>query len=270
MYNTITFTVIPSVKSFQELKSLISSFALTDLKKTKTVKDQLCQFVKSGYLFSFTFLFDKKNKLFPDTNQQTYLVNIEQTIQMLKKWIINTPERKEYYSSIIKRVNILKQEVKRSSFNLNLFNNISLTQFLAAYLTFILTKETSIKPEIIGWFSDRDKMTTSYNGIIYDYYNINYHFMCQQDSIDDSSVKVALAMPTEGEKVLWYDEVIRVADYLAGALAERNYESKKNNKYDKIWEDAISDNLNLSLIKLNYDQEENAYSARRVIITKKK
>lgn len=256
LYNSFTFTVFPYIIDFNQLKEFIKNFAPKDLKKTKYINEKFYKFIKSGFCFNFAFVINKnKEHIMFGIGKHNYIKTLDLLVGNLERWIKNTPKQEKYYKNLIKKVEKFKQEVSRKNSNLTLYGNIFLTGFLAAYISYLLTKECKIKPEIIGWFSDRDNITTYKNlGLIGDLYSIMFHDLCDTYNIDKKSIKITYADTNPDEQPLWYDEMLRSADYLSGALAGKNYNNKYD-KYDELFKKAIINNKFLSIIHLKKEAD---------------
>ncbi|RJR08374.1 hypothetical protein C4588_05895 [Candidatus Parcubacteria bacterium] len=270
LYNAFTFTLIPYIINFDELKEIIKEFAPKDLKEIKSIHSNFHKFIKNGFCFNFTFIIHKdKEHIMYNVEKDIYIDSFNGLIKDLKLWIKNTPTQKDYYKEIIKKINICKKDLTRTNFNKTLYSNIMFTNFLAAYISYLITKKCKVKPEIIGWFSDRDNMTTYKNlGLIFDLYYLNFHNLCAKYKVDNSYIKIAFGDCNPGEKFMWYDEMLRFSDYLSGALAGRNYISATPDKYDELFEQSIANNKFISIIYIN--KENNGVSAARVKVTLKK
>jgi hypothetical protein len=90
----------------------------------------------------------------------------------------------------------------------------------------------------IGWFSDRDKLTTWCDGVLWDYAMENVLGIADQLGIRLEATQFPIAVPdpsTPAKDPLWYDELIRIADYFAGSLAAFD---KATNVVpsDKLWD----------------------------------
>jgi len=87
-------------------------------------------------------------------------------------------------------------------------------------IAYLITKWAG--PRIIGWFSDRDDVSTSYDKIANDLFAINHSAICQQRGVPCWSVQLRVGDPrpdSRNRKQSWYDALIRIPDYLAGTLA---------------------------------------------------
>lgn len=250
LYSAMTFTLVPYIDHFEELKKVLKEIAPNDLKKTKLIDKRFCSFLKSGYVFNFSFIFEKgENHFFCKLSREEFIKAADELIKMYQKWIITTPINTDYFNRVITKVKKLKQEMQRKTFNVTLFQNIWIVQLLVSYIMMIVTRESSLEPEIIGWFSDRDKIVHAYDEIIIDLANATYHNICELENVGDRECrKIVYPSKSQDSKALWFDEFIRIPDYLSGALAGRNYENKLKDKYDILFEEGIAENPFISTI----------------------
>lgn len=181
MYDAITFTIVPYVDDFNELKQYIKNLAPKDLKKTKEINPEFCEFIKSGYTFSISVILNKNNKKFLPLKAENVIKEIEILQNIFKTWIVNTPSNEEYYKTVLNKLKKLRQEAERPSFNLKLFKRLGLIQLLVAYIMALITKECDYKIDNMGWFSDRDSLTTWMEGLINDLAFVCYDGICKTE-----------------------------------------------------------------------------------------
>lgn len=262
-----TFTVLPYYDYLDKIQKEIFDNAPTDIKKTRTIKDTFIKYHRSGLIFHFSFIFGKKsNHILKILSKNDIITGLEQTISMLERWKINTPSNRDYFDLTINKLNLLKGEANRKSFNLKLMKNIMVISMITAYIAYLLCKVTNI--EIIGWFSDRDKMIDAYNGISTDLFHMNHHGLCERDNIDSRNVKLLMAKPSTEDKKLWYDELNKLPDFISGTLADWDISKNDVSKYKFIsmLEGCIADNSNITILKLLYDS--NLLVCKRVCVYK--
>lgn len=250
-YDSMTFTLIPYVLTLEEIQALINKIAPTDLKKTQSIDERFTIFLKSGLTFSFSFRFQKgKKNFFLKADMPQYIEDMGLLKDQYQKWIITTPQNKIYYETVIKKINKLKQEMKRPNFNKKLFQNIIIVQMLVAYIMVTLKKETDCNIEIISWLSDRDKIVDSYDSIAYDMAYSSFHELCTRMDLNTQTITERfLISSTDGSSNrLWFDEMLRIPDLITGATAGRNYSPENKDKYDIIFEEVFAANDYLSII----------------------
>lgn len=197
-------------------------------------------------------------------------------IDMLKLWKKNNPER-EHYNDYISKFQKLLQDSKSNSFNINLYMRTFFTSTIAAYIIHEIEKYSGAKT--LGWGTDRDAMLSSNNEILYDLFMIQYNGFSKNDDqwIDNEECSLNILKPYQtGEN--WYDELIRLPDFCAGALSTLYLDDSwyKNTKISlsenqiKKAKDVIKCiNTHCINIILKFDQENNTnnkYEAARMNI----
>jgi len=99
---------------------------------------------------------------------------------------------------------------------------------LAAFCAIILAQERRI--EFVGWFPDRDKITTSYERIADHMFSIDFSAFCHKHNIDQRQIKTGIGLPEPdpaNPKQSWYDELVRIPEFLAGPLARWDYKKHR-------------------------------------------
>jgi len=125
-------------------------------------------------------------------------------------------------------------------------STMKIATVLAAFCAVVLAQERKI--ETVAWFPDRDNITTSYERIAEIMFELNSSAFCQRHNIDASAIKTIIGHPepdAANPKQSWYDELVRIPDFVAGPLARWRY--KKNlatdrQKYLEILQGAVADN----------------------------
>lgn len=227
--DVITFSLIPYILEFEKYSSVLKKLAPNDLKSVRKVNSEFIDFLEDAPIFTISVVLDRKRKMHND--EVGYLSKrFEMMIAQLEKWCVTTPEGKEYYAELIKKISVLREEVRKKGANLKIFRDIDILSSLAAYLMFEITNLTKI--ETIGWFSDRDSLL-SYKAskiktpIIFDIVHHLYFLFCSSANIETKN-KLVLGVPeSDKDGNVWYDSFNRVPDLFAGALADYDI---KNNK----------------------------------------
>lgn len=233
--DAVTFSLFPHWAHIEKMTSHISAIAPSDLKNVGSVGDSFISFLKEGKAFSITLILDRERRMFSD-EKFYHLSRFESQIGMLEYWCKSTPKGKDRYQATIKQLNKVKQLVNSNSLNLRLLRDIEIVGSLAAYL---LTEiSVKAKPEKIAWLSDRDSMLTFKKKVIgdfmFDQVSYLYHTLCSNSEIDPSNRLVLIKPETSGK--LFYDSLIRVPDYMAGTMADYDFEKQISShaKFDKI------------------------------------
>lgn len=103
--DVVCFTLIPYVVDFEELCDNIQALANVDIKKTRKVRDEFVEFLKSFPLINFSFILNDKKKIF-GKDHDAVKKSLKATYTEIKKkyseWSKNQPEQREDYKQIIK------------------------------------------------------------------------------------------------------------------------------------------------------------------------
>lgn len=264
-----SFTIVPYDVGIDYEAQYIKKIAPNDIKNTTKVNELFVRHLKSKRLFHINFIFVDLAGLTENLELfgTKYVVkSIEHTIEIIRGWLKNQPEGKEKFNQLLKKLKSLKSEASRKTFNLDLYRKIIIVSFLAAYIAYLLTKEA--EAEIVAWFSDRDKITEAYKGIAFDYFDLNHHGLCERDNLKSTKTQLGIGAPVNDDTGnLWYDDLNRMPDYLAGALA--SWDLKNNTishiKYTSILRECFANSQSNSIIKV--DIKSNGYSCVRLSIS---
>jgi hypothetical protein len=253
-----TFTLFPCNAEIQDLKAKIVKFVPKDFKKTKTVKPKLHEFLRSGETFTICLLTPKKYNVAGDI--RAVRLSLDETLKVMRNWH-NADAQKE----VIKAFERLKERAKANNFKTQLISTMMIATVMAAFCAIILAQERKI--EIVGWFPDRDNITTSYERIADQMFAVNFSAFCQKHNIDERSIKTAIGLPgpdAANPKQTWYDELVRIPDFVAGPLAGWDYKKSLvtgRQKYVEILQGAVADNPYLITLLLT-DTAEGTYVHR--------
>jgi hypothetical protein len=93
-----------------------------------------------------------------------------------------------------------------------LMSTTMIATVLAAFCAIVLAQERDI--EIVGWFPDRDNITTSHERIAEYMYGVNFSAFCQRHDIDERPIKLLIGRPepdAANPRQDWYDELVRIS-----------------------------------------------------------
>lgn len=128
---------------------------------------------------------------------------------------------------------------------------------LFCFVTLLLARERTV--EIVGWLPDRDKMTTWCEGVIFDLgienlIGVAEHFNI---TIPADGPLIALPTPDATHDAMWFDELIRLPDYVAGILAAWDFETNEipgdKDKYRVMAQEFAASAENIMVFKVRYD-----------------
>lgn len=159
----------------------------------------------------------------------------------------------------IRRLKRLQQESLAKAFNVRLLSDMYLLAYFYCFVSLTLAKETEV--EILGWFSDRDSMTTWVDGVIWDIATETLHGLAGSldVKVPHNSPLVALPDPEAGSNPMWFDEFIRLPDYIAGILAAWNLDTNEipvdKEKYGTLARTLMPDAKNMALFRIRHEQQ---------------
>lgn len=265
--DVVTFSIFPYISDYFLIENHIKAIAKTDIKKTKIVQNQFIQFLKEYPLINFSFILNDRKKLFGDTSEkrkESVLQHLNWTKELYKTWIENEPKKEEYYKKTIKILDACIREVTNGK-KINIYIDIFLISFLGAYVTYIILNEVK-EIEVFGWFSDRDKIFDIGNGIVINFFQNNLHGLLTEEK---RSYQFASSMSNSNFDI-FYDQFIKVPDYIAGTLADYNMEKNliSKDKFDRILTDFMGDNTHNNFV-FRIFKENNQFNCGKIIINKK-
>lgn len=233
-------TLFPYDTDLEVLKAEIARLVPKDFKKTKTIAPKLHEFFQSGATFTICLLTPKKYKIAGDID--AIRRGLDQTLSMMRDW-----HDAENQSQVRKAFEQLREQANANNFSAQLMSTMMIATVLAAFCAIILAQERKI--EIVGWFPDRDNITTAYDRVAHHMFGVNFSAFCQRRGIADwRSIKTVVGLPEPDPakpNQSWYDELVRVPDFLAGPLAAWNFKDNLvtgRQKYVDILKHAVADN----------------------------
>lgn len=269
--DVFSFTIMPYDDLFDNLTKEICSLTKKDIKKKQCIEPEFITYLKNRRLFHINFIINERKgitRLKDLDDEQVVSAMLDNTDLMLDKWIINTPSNADYFCEIKKKMSAVKNEMQKKAPNYKIFRDTILLSLLAGYICYLLVKEA--KPEIVSWFSDRDKMVDVYGRVAYENFGMNYHGLCEQNGIPSEISKICVGIPTTNDAGgLWYDEMIRIPDHFAGTLADWDIDNNLNSKdkFITMIEGVIADNNFCVIIESSF--EVNCYSSKRIVTESK-
>lgn len=247
--NAYAYTFFPYNAEIQYIKSKVKTLVPKDFKKTKIVTSAFKKFLQSGETFTICLLTPKNFKVARDIH--AVRLSLDENLKNMLNW-------QDAYKQkpLIDEFERFKERAKANSFNAQLISTMMIATVLAAFCTVILAQERKI--EFVGWFPDRDKITTSYDRIAHHMYNVNVSAFCQRHNIDHRQIKIGIGLPEPdpvNPKQSWYDELVRIPDFFAGPLARCDYRKNlvpRRQKYSDLLQGAVADNPYLVVLLLSH------------------
>lgn len=249
--NAFVFTLHPYDDWFLNSESSITNALSRDLKAARAVPPGGLSLLRHPHRLHVCFVTAKDLRLFADSAVLAEVTNVRAYIAA---WAYHFRERERDPRDIAK-VEALLQKSKANRFNLSLFKALYLTHFFFAYVTLALCRDSS--PEIIGWFSDRDSMTSWCDGVLWPLTGETLHGLAEEHAINTRTTRYSIGVPGvhASYKRMWYDHLTRIPDYIAGTLAawdfQNNHLPGHHPKFVQMARDVMADNANVIVFKLS-------------------
>lgn len=263
--DVIAFSLMPYIVDISSLQKAIRKHLPKDIKNTQIISQNALSFLKNiPFIFNIAFIIDGKHNIFGHSKQDRKKV-MQEAIDITLLYFA-THGNKE----CLTKLNRLRQKMKAKSFNCNLYENIYLTAILSAYVGLIFTRLKGMSKYC--WFPDRDAMSEYCDRLLDTMHTCNYAHFLENNNIDYKKVKDSfICYKGEGDSSLWYDDLIKLPDYIAGTLASWNIKenSVHKDKHLQMLEKVCADNPRLFIVRIRIDDDGSLQSSRIDIIARK-
>lgn len=250
--DVFSFSLLCNYDKYENIQELINSLAPKDLKKTRDVNSGFLQYLNSPYFYHFSLVIPRKEKLLAKLLNKVPLDKITEWMNNIYQ---NNKEveisHREFCNEAQARIKLVQREIQRQGHNKKLIRQILLTSSLGASIMYLLQKYSS--PKKIAWISDRDAIIDKFDGFVFDNMYFWYEIAVRDKAFEKVNTEIVFVEP---EKIgaTYFDELIRIPDYIAGALASYDTENKDNlidikDKYKWMFMDVFSEPINQATVK---------------------
>ncbi len=222
--DVITFTFMPNRNDYELISSHLKLVVPNDIKKVKTISKPFIHFLLKHKLVNFSFVINDREKFFGKDHQelkQAVLLVFEQAKNQYKLWIKNEPDKSDHYNDMIRKLEALIRNIKIGK-KLKQIYLMFLTTYLGGFISSLIVKRT--RADSFVWFSDRDAINDVGDLLSVDMFQ---HFMVRFGEI--SHCKFGSSYATSRD-ILFYEEFLRIPDYIAGTIADYNLENNQLSK----------------------------------------
>ena len=257
------FTIVPYDAWPWEIERDAVANLGRDLKESKFVPQSAIGWLRDDRRFHFAITVGPDRAIFTGRTGSTLRQAREHVNATLAQVEANLDKVEP---ATAKRVRKLAEISRRNSFNVKLLTDVWLLAVFFAAITTLIGRERP--SQIIGWFPDRDNMTTWSDGVWHDYAFWNTRAFADAFDVDLRATRITVGLPsqTTGQEIMWFDYLLRAADWFAGAAAEwdrkTNLDPRKHPKYREMWEQVIAGADNV--IVLHLDIGSNGAQFRRI------
>ncbi len=253
VHDVFAFTVFPHYKEFSATLGDIAKIFPHDLKRTKVLTDDMVTFLRDTMRFHFCFLVEKdRYKIGSVEDARMAIAHALQMVHGLDTGgLASAEKRRDVYIQSLRKV---AEEAKANRFNYQNFYDIHILSVLLATIMLWIVRHGECR--LVGLFPDRDKMTTGCGGIFNALTDINHSGFCQKIGLNTKKDIIAPSAGALGNGGnLFYDALVRIPDYVAGALSRLDYQSRlltsEKKKHKDLVERFASDNPNLLIIQIS-------------------
>lgn len=251
--NVFAFTLIPYDDYLSNINSEISSAIPKDIKRTTEIKEECLAFLRDTRRYHFGFVLKGSPKFFYNGDGSCPLAIARESLDLLLKHLEVIGRSKEN----TRKIKLLIQAAKANKFNVELLTDLMILISFFCFITLLLARERQV--DVMGWFPDRDSMTTWCDGVIWDISNETLAGLSEYFNINLPFDKPIIGIPNPDDKVsaMWFDEFVRLPDYIAGILSAWDLENNKlpgdRSKFIQLAEGVLAKASNIAVIKVRYD-----------------
>jgi hypothetical protein len=252
--DVFSFSLLLNHDDILNIKEFLKTSAPKDLKNAKDISDSFLSYINCPVVYHFSFIIPKENKLIKSfyTKERMmaelgYLSEIlENSKQHRSKEII------EHYTNAQKRIKQIQNEALRPTFNENLLRKILLTGIFGGAIVYLLKLNSS--PSKVMWISDRDAIIDKYDGFAFDWMHSIFSLFPEEKYLSNQIFDL-IFNPSETTGNNFFDELIRIPDYVAGTLASIDLEDKSKletmqQKHKLFVAGSITNSINQANIKI--------------------
>lgn len=253
--DVFSFSLLLNHDDILNIKEFLKTSAPKDLKNAKDISDSFLSYVNCPIVYHFSFIIPKKDKLIKSFyTKERMLAELNYLSQILendKKF--NSKEIVNFYTDVQKRIKQIQNEALRSTFNENLLRKILLTGIFGGAIVYMLKLNSS--PSKVMWISDRDAIIDKFDGFAFDWMFLMYSRLPEEKHLSNHNFDF-IFNPPQPTGHNFFDELIRIPDYVAGTLASIDLEDKTQlermlEKHKLFVAGSITNSINQATIKIN-------------------
>lgn len=243
--DAFAFTVFPWDAALEDLLAEIRHASPHDLKQIKRVAPAMLSYLRSPRRLHFVFVPNRDRRLVRDHAEAREALG--RTIDEMRA------SCDADHRETIKAFERLRREALARGFKLALFGDIMLLATLAGFIASLLQADG--RAEEIVFCADRDNMTSAYGAVVNELFSLNAVAFAQRHHYSGATLSCALPGPRpDGTKGNWYDEFVRIPDFLAGAASGTDFQGSYpvciSEKCAQIVSNVFTDNPCVTVLQL--------------------
>lgn len=264
--DTFAFAIVLNHDTQANIEEYIGAVAPSDIKGSRSSSEGLISYLRSPVVFSIIYVVEKKSKLLrdymTDDNIRGALQDMREVVSQLATIV---PKKVDHYRAVDKRLASFQTEMKRRARNSTLARQILLCAAFASIVCRHLA--ATKKPKFIRWISDRDAIFEKHDKVGFDLAFLYFHLQRMVDGQDAAEPEFLFGLPGwDGKNE--YAEYIRIADYLAGTLADIKLPEMtfSHAKFEPVFHGLFVNGPNSALVEV-LARDGGGVTARRLIPT---
>jgi hypothetical protein len=260
--NVITFSLVPYIDDQEDLSAHVKSIASNDIKNSKKVGAEFIKFLNEYPLVNFSFIIDDIKSVLgqsPSHIQSNLMFDLEALKNLYRSLIDTGSQNTEYHRLVIKKIDKTLQHVKHKQ-KIKQICEMLVISLIGAYVSSIIVNHT--KATKFAWFSDRDAINEVSNSLSTDLFHYFLHVLNRGPNLDFNSSSAT------SKDELFYDELLKIPDYIAGTLADydSNYNEISKDKFKTMLVDYMAGNVTNNFIFQIKSNPDGGLTCSRVTI----
>ncbi len=251
--SVFALTVFPYDDHLQVMQAEIKAALPRDIKKSKEVTQEGIELLRDPRRFHFAFVFKEHPDIYAVGAQATRLETARESLKLAINQLKDVGRTKPQ----LRRLNALQQKSLSASFNVTLLSDLTVLSILLCLVTLLIQRERP--SELVSWFSDRDNMTTWGEGAIWDIAVESVAGLSEHVGIPLPMQSVVVAEPDKADAGSpWFDDLIRLPDFIAGLFASWDHTSNMIDakvKYGQLALGVAAQAQNLAVLNVRWGKE---------------
>ncbi len=216
----ITFTSLPYFGGLPQLQSVIRTLAPQDIKHTRSIDGRFIEFLRQLPALTVSFVF-RQDKYFAWTSSGEFQAHMAEFCEKLSAYVAYWRRNAMNHT----RLDVLSRNIEyaqgllRQKKQIRMLCETFVISLLGGYVGSVLCRETALTN--LCWLSDRDRTNELGNNLVRDFFQLTL--------IDVIKKNISFSFTTANSNSdAWYDDLNRIPDYIAGAIAGIDFDNAGN------------------------------------------
>lgn len=212
--DVFAFSILPYAEELNALRRRLADGLPRDIKATRDFTSSAGRTLRAPNVFHVPLVLPKGRLLLGYTGRDS-LANGRRAVADLVRDAIEMERGDE----AVKAMQRLQRGVNAKNYNHRLLADVFLLAAMFAALSIAVLRERSEARTV--WMSDRDRMTSWCGGALWYLAQLNLRGVAETMGIDREAEGPGVCVPSP-DGTMWFDEMVRLPDHMAGALSAWN------------------------------------------------